>query len=296
MRRRRARRSQDDGRRQLVDERATFAYPAFPTITQALIHHPDFETEDLSSIRGLLDTAPADTLRQVQRAFPQAKVVTSYGLTEACGVITYSHLDDPLELRVTTTGRAFPGMDVRVVDPVTGNLCPPGVMGEIRVAGDAMFDGYLNDPEYTRSRTDADGYLCTGDLGTLDQDGRITYTGRLKDMLKVGGENVAAAEVEAHLGLHPAVKIAAVVGLSDAHLVEVPVAFVETAPGATTTEEELIAHCRGELASFKVPRRVWFVTEWPMSTTKIQKYRLRTLAETTVHGVPRSHGSEDTRD
>ncbi|NYE35810.1 acyl-CoA synthetase (AMP-forming)/AMP-acid ligase II [Nocardioides cavernae] len=270
--------------RQLVDERATFAYPAFPTITQSIIHHPGFADADLSRVRGLLESAPPETLRHVQEAFPAAKVVTSYGLTEASGVITFSHLDDPDDLRFTTSGRPFPGVEVRIVDPETGEDCPPGAVGEIRLAGPSMFDGYLNDPAYTASRTDERGFLHTGDLGTLDAEGRISYTGRLKDMLKVGGENVAAAEIEAHLGRHPGVKIAAVVGVADAHLVEVPVAFVERAPGTPVAEEELITHCRGELATFKLPRRVWFVDEWPMSTTKIQKFQLRELAESYVHG------------
>ncbi|PXY29439.1 hypothetical protein BAY59_15060 [Prauserella coralliicola] len=273
--------------RQLVEERATFAYPAFPTITQSLIHHPGFASADLSRIRAVLDTAPADTLRQVQAAFPQAKVVGSYGLTEAGGVITYSHLDDPLELRVTTAGRPFPGMRVAIVDPVTEQECPAGVTGEIRVSGPGMFTGYLNDPETTAARTDPRGRLRTGDLGSVDESGRITYTGRLKDMLKVGGENVAAAEIEAHLAQHPAVKIAAVVGVPHPRLQEVPVAFVELVPGHDVTEEDLIAHCRGELARFKVPRRVWFVTEWPMSTTKIQKFRLREQAAERVRGETR---------
>lgn len=275
----------DTALRQLVEERATFAYPAFPTITQALIHHPDFATSDLHRIRGILETGPADYLRGVEAAFPSAKVVSSYGLTEAGGVITYSHLEESFDKRVETTGRPFPGMRIRIVDPVTEEDCPAGVRGEIRVKGPGMFEGYLNDPDYTAERTDAKGYLCTGDLGTLDAEGRITYTGRLKDMLKVGGENVAAAEIEAHLGKHPAVKLAQVVGVSDARLIEVPAAFVECAPGKAVAPEELIEHCRTALASFKVPRHIFFVEEWPMSTTKIQKYRLRELVETRVHGT-----------
>lgn len=269
----------DTAMRQLVGERATFCYSAFPTITQSLIHHPDFATADLSSIRGVLETAPAETLRQVQAAFGEAKVVASYGLTEAGGVITYSHLDDPEELRFTTSGRPFPGVRVRIVDPVTDKECAPGATGEIRLAGPGMFAGYLNDPEYTRSRTDPDGFLCTGDLGTLDGEGRIAYSGRIKDMLKVGGENVAAAEIEAHLGRHPAVKVACVVGVPDARLGEVPVAFVELVPGHAVAASALVDHCRGQVAGFKVPRRVWFVHEWPMSSTKIQKFRLRERAE-----------------
>ncbi|MER6982384.1 class I adenylate-forming enzyme family protein [Streptomyces carpinensis] len=271
--------------RQLVEERATFAYPAFSTITQALVHHTDFASSDLTRIRGILETGPADYLRGVEAAFPGAKVVSSYGLTEAGGVITYSHLEESFEERIGTTGRPFAGMRIRIVDPETGLECPAGVPGEIRVAGPGMFEGYLNDPAYTAERTDEQGFLRTGDLGTLDAQGRVTYTGRLKDMLKVGGENVAAAEIEAHLGQHPGVKIAQVVGVSDARLIEVPVAFVELAPNRQVAPQELIEHCRLALAGFKVPRHVFFVDEWPMSTTKIQKFRLRELAEEQVHGT-----------
>ncbi|MGW0007966.1 class I adenylate-forming enzyme family protein [Nocardia grenadensis] len=265
----------DTALKMLVAEQVTFAYPTFPTITQSLIHHPDFRSADLSRIRGLLDTAPPEVLRQVQEAFPAAKVIASYGLTEAGGVICYSELDDDLDRRTGTSGRPFEGMRVRIVDPETEIDCAPGQVGEIRVTGPGMFEGYLNDPVTTAERTDPLGYFRTGDLGCVDVDGRITYTGRLKDMLKVGGENVAAAEIEAHLARHPAVKIAQVVSAPDVRLVEVAAAFVELVPGAAVTAEELIAHCTGSMASFKVPRHIRFVQEWPMSTTKIQKVRLR---------------------
>ena len=119
------------------------------------------------------------------------------------------------------------------------------------------------------------GWFHTGDLGRVDEDGRLTFLGRLKDMLKVGGENVAALEIEAYLATHPAVKIAQVVGVPDPRYQEVPAAFVELADGADASEEELIEFCRGQIARFKVPRYVRFVTEWPMSASKVQKFRLR---------------------
>jgi acyl-CoA synthetase (AMP-forming)/AMP-acid ligase II len=121
----------------------------------------------------------------------------------------------------------------------------------------------------------AGGWLHSGDLGVIDEQGRVTYLARLKDMLKVGGENVSPAEIESHLSTHPAVKLVQVVGAPDERLGEVVVAFVELAPGREATAEELVEHCRGRIASFKVPRHVRFVDEWPMSATKIQKFRLR---------------------
>jgi fatty-acyl-CoA synthase len=261
--------------RQMAAERCTFSYPTFPTITQSLIHHPDFAVTDLSRVRGVLDTAAPETLCQVQEAFPQAVVVTSYGLTEAGGVVSLGHIDDSLEKRTTTSGRPFWGMDVKVIDLESGRPLGPGEQGEICVRGPGLFDGYHKDPEKTAEVLDAEGWLHTGDLGRLDEEGRITYRGRSKDMLKVGGENVAAIEIEAYLHLHPAVKIAQVVGVPDPRLVEVPAAFVELVPGREADEAELIDFCRGRIAGFKVPRYVRFTTEWPMSATKIQKFRLR---------------------
>jgi len=260
---------------QMTEERCTFCYPTFPTITQSLINHPDFAAADLSQVRAVLDTAAPETLKAVQAAFPQAVVITSYGLTEAGGVVTFGHLDDPLEKRVTTSGRPFRGMEARVVDPETGAALAPNQQGELCVRGPGLFEGYYKDPAKTAEAIDAEGWLHTGDLGCLDEEGRITYRGRNKDMLKVGGENVAALEIEGYLQLHAAVKIAQVVGVPDSRLIEVPAAFVELVEGRSATEEELIEFCRGRIAGFKVPRFVRFTTEWPMSATKIQKFRLR---------------------
>ena len=151
---------------------------------------------------------------------------------------------------------------------------PVGEVGQILVRGPGLFDGYHGDPERT-AEVMRGGWLHTGDLGTVDAEGRIAYRGRSKDMLKVGGENVAALEIEAFLQSHPAVKIAQVVGVPDAKYIEVPAAFVELDAGSTCGEEELLDYCRGTIAAFKVPRYVRFVTEWPMSATKIQKHVLR---------------------
>ena len=141
--------------------------------------------------------------------------------------------------------------------------------------GFGLFDGYANDPEKTAAAFDADGWYRTGDRGALDDQGRLTFLGRLKDMLKVGGENVAAAEIESLLSTHPAVKLVQAVGIPDPRLEEVPAVFVELRSGRTASEEELIGFCGERIARFKVPRHVRFVSEWPMSATKIQKGPLR---------------------
>ena len=260
--------------RQIEAERITYAYPTFPIITQALIHHPDFERTDLSSIRLVNDTGPPETLRVVQERFAPAPVVTLFGMTETSGGVSWSAPDDPLEQRLTTGGFPLRGTDVRIVDPDTDEEVPVGERGEITVRSPGLFDRYNNDPEKTADAMRG-GWFHSGDLGRVDEDGRLTFLGRLKDMLKVGGENVAAIEVEAYLATHPAVKIAQVVGVPDDQYMEVPGAFVELADGLTASEDELIEFCRGRIARFKIPRYVRFVTEWPMSASKVQKFRLR---------------------
>jgi fatty-acyl-CoA synthase len=259
---------------QMERERCTTAFPAFETLWLAVLNHPEFERTDLSSLRLVLNVGTRERLEQMQARMPWATQISSYGCTELGGVCAFGHIKDPLELRVTTSGRPFEGMEIRIIDAETGAVLPPGEVGEIICRGHSMFDGYYREPELTAQVVDDEGFFHTGDLGALDPDGRVQYRGRLKDMLKVGGENVAAAEIEGHLATHPAVEIVQVVGVRDARYNEVPVAFVQLRAGATATEDELIQHCLGAIATFKVPRYVRFVTEWPMSGTKIQKFRL----------------------
>jgi fatty-acyl-CoA synthase len=248
----------------LERERATVLYPAYPPITQGLLSHTGFASKRLDSARVLVNVAPPNTLRQMQLALPQATQLSLYGLTEAGGAVTYTRLEDDLDTRVSTCGTPLPGVEVQVTPEE-----------EILVRGYGLCDGYHNDPDGSAAAFDADGWLHTGDRGALTPSGRLCFLGRLKDMLKVGGENVAPAEIEAHLGMHPSVKLAQVVGVPDGHLDEVPAAFVELRPGHAVTDAELVEHCRGGIARFKVPRYIRFVDEWPMSATKIQKAPLR---------------------
>jgi acyl-CoA synthetase (AMP-forming)/AMP-acid ligase II len=258
----------------IEEERITFAYPTFPAITQDLVHHPDFERTDRSTIRLVNDTGPPETMREVQEHFAPAPVVTLFGMTETCGGVSWSAPGDPYEKRMTTGGLPLRGVDVRISDPETGEEVAPGERGEITVRSPGLFERYHHDPEKTADAMRG-GWFHTGDLGRVDEDGRLTFLGRLKDMLKVGGENVAALEIEAYLATHPAVKIAQVVGVPEPRYQEVPAAFVELVDGSDLSEEELIEFCRGKIARFKVPRYVRFVTEWPMSASKVQKFRLR---------------------
>jgi fatty-acyl-CoA synthase len=259
----------------IIRERGTVLYPLFPPITLALLHHERFPSLDLERIRVVANVGPDDVQRRIQDAFAPAVLMSAYGITELCGTVIFTELDDPAEVRVTTCGRPLPGFEIRVVDPVTGAPLPAGERGELIGRGPSRFIGYYRNDELTRAVVDDEGFFHTGDLCSVDGDGRVLYHGRLKDMLKVGGENVAAIEVESYLATHPSVKMAQVVGVPDERLLEVPAAFVELVPGTTATEEELVAYCKSAIASFKVPRHVRIVSEWPMSATKIQKFRLR---------------------
>lgn len=261
--------------RQIERERPTHLFPLFPPVVMGLLRHPDYTVDLFRDARVMGHVAPPDTLRLAQSLLPPHTVqVGFFGLTECCGTLVSNSPDETLEQRVLTSGRPIEGIEVRIVD-ADGKECPPGVRGEIHVRGFSVFEGYYKDPDKTAETFLPDGWIRTGDLGMLDQDGRLSYLGRLKDMLKVGGENVAPSEIESHLSTHPAVQLVAVVGKPDEKYGEVPVAFVELARGHSATAEELIDFCRGQLANWKVPREVRFVTEWPMSATKIKKYVLR---------------------
>jgi fatty-acyl-CoA synthase/long-chain acyl-CoA synthetase len=261
-------------------ERASWLYTVFPPITMGLITHPTFGDRDLSEVRATLNVAPDETLAIMQRAFEPAVLVNGhFGMTEASGAITCNEWDAPPEIRLGTTGKTLPGIELRVVDPETGAIVAPGTPGELQLRGPGLFEGYHKDPAKTAAALPPDGWLRSGDRGFMDAEGNVSYTGRIKDMLKVGGENVAPSEIESHLSTHPAVKLVQVVGVSDARLDEVPAAFIELVEGRELTAEAAIEFCVGQIASFKVPRHVRFVTDWPMSATKIQKFRLREALE-----------------
>lgn len=258
----------------MEQERVTIAFPSFPTVTMSLIQHADFASRDLSSLRRINNVAPPDLLRQFQDAFPQAVQTGAYGLTEAGGVIAFNHPEESLESRLTTCGKPMPGLQARIVDPDTGAELGRGLKGEILLKGYAVFEGYYKSPEKNAAAF-VDGWFKTGDLCAIDTSGSIEFHGRIKDMLKVGGENVAAIEIESVLASNPAVAMAQVIGVADDRLFEVACAYVELLPGAAIDEADLIEFCRDKVASYKVPRYIRFVSQWPMSATKIQKFVLR---------------------
>jgi fatty-acyl-CoA synthase len=262
----------------LERHKVTATYPCFVTIMQGLIYHPNFQRTDLSRVKLMnsnFAVQPPAVADSIMRAMPQAIQVGSFGMTETAGTVCTGAPDEPESLRITRLGKPLPGLEVRIIEPESGHDVRIGLRGEVLVRGYSVLEGYHKDGEKTAQSIDADGWFHTGDIGSLDDHGTIMFHGRFKDMLKVGGENVAAAEIEALLGRHPAVRLAQVVGIPDVKYVEVPAAFVELKPGSAASEADLITFCKNEVAAFKVPRVVRFVEEWPMSSSKIQKFRLR---------------------
>jgi fatty-acyl-CoA synthase/long-chain acyl-CoA synthetase len=260
----------------MTRERATIAYVLFQTIITDLLQHPSFATNPPAHVRLMISNLalqPAWIADWLARAMPGAVQIGTFGLTESVGAACTHGPGDPAEDRLRRLGRPLPGVRVRIRGE-DGRDVATGAIGEVLLSGPTLSHGYYRDPART-AEVLADGWLRTGDLGSLDARGSIHFHGRLKDVLKVGGENVGALEVESVVGDHPAVKQCAVVGMDDARLVEVPVVYVELRAGTSASEAELLAHCEGRLASFKRPRRVFFLTEWPMSATKIDKPALR---------------------
>ena len=168
-------------------------------------------------------------------------------------------------------------MEIRILDPETNQVLSNEEKGLIEIRGPHVFSGYLNDKEATKNALSDDGWFSTGDVGSLTNDGYIRYHGRIKDMLKVGGENVAALEIEAYFDSHEKVLISQVIGIEDDHLGEVPAVFIEKKPGVKISKDELVDFCIGQISNFKIPRYIVFVNEWPMSSTKVQKFKLKDL-------------------
>jgi fatty-acyl-CoA synthase len=258
-------------------ERCTALY-GMPNMIQALMEHPDFARRDVSAMRKGATIGTPDRMLFVMRdLLPHACQI--FGLTETYGNCAVTDWRDPDELRARTAGRVMPGTEFRIVDPQTEAVLPSGVTGELRVKG-YVTPGYYKDPERTADSFDADGFFRTGDYCQLDADGNLTFRGRLKEMLKTGGINVAPIEVEEILLLHPAVEQAHVIGLPDAGRDEIVAAVVVRKPDTTVSEQEILVHCRKEMAVYKVPRRLIFVaaTDLPLTVTgKLQKNRLSTL-------------------
>ena len=261
---------------QLERERCTAAFPAFELIWVALLDHPRFGEADLSALRLVMNVAVPEAMERMQERVPHAVQVSCFGLTESCGSMCITDPSSSLHSRTHTSGRPLPGMEVSIRDLESGEECPPGVPGELYFRGVTTFSAYYANPQTTAEVIDANGWVRTGDILRWEEDGTVAFMGRLKDMLKVGGENVSVAEIEGYLITHPAVAVVAVVGAPDGRYQEVPAAFVQLIPGGEATEGELIDYCIGRIATYKVPRYVRFIEEFPATATaKIQKFVLR---------------------
>jgi len=241
------------------------------------LNHPHLKTRKLVLEKGMI-FAGAAVFKRVYDEMGIRKLISPYGLTETHIGGTACALDDPLEIRMTTVGRPMPGVELGIRRANGNEFLSAGEPGEVCFRGWCITKGYFDDPEKTADALDDHGWFRTGDLGVIGDDGYLRLVGRIKEMIRVGGENVAAAEVESVLLKHDAVKQAVAVGMADARLAEVVVAFVELKSGQRVTEAEIIEFCREHLASFKVPRRVTFVNEWPMTGAgKIQRYVLKDI-------------------
>ncbi|MEU6088980.1 FadD3 family acyl-CoA ligase [Streptomyces sp. NPDC047085] len=252
--------------------------PGPPTLHQSLLDHTARDAHDLSSLRLVVTGAAVVPLRLVERLRGELgveTVLTAYGLSEASGIVTMCHRGDTPSVIASTSGRAIPGTEVKVA-ATDGTPVPPGTPGEVLVRGFNVMRGYYEDPAATREVISPDGWLSTGDVGVLDEAGNLRITDRLKDMFIAGGFNAYPAEIEQLLGVHPDVADVAVIGIPDPRLGEVGKAFVVRKPGSVLTSDDLIAWSRREMANYKVPRAVEFVSELPRNASgKVVKGELR---------------------
>ena len=249
-----------------------------PTMFIAELEHPDFDTFDLSSLRtGIMagSPCPIEVMKKVIDRMHMHQVGIGYGMTETSPISFQTAIDDPLERRVSTVGRVQPHLEVKIVDE-SGATVPRGQPGELCTRGYSVMIGYWNDPEKTSEAVDADGWMHTGDLATIDDEGYCNIVGRIKDMVIRGGENVFPREIEEYLFRHPKIEDVQVIGVPDPKMGEEICAWIKLRAGETSSREEIAAFCKGQIAHYKVPRYVKFVDSFPMTVTgKIQKFEMR---------------------
>jgi fatty-acyl-CoA synthase len=255
----------------------------------AELEHPSFRDFDLSSLRtGIMAGAPCPIaiMRRVVAEMHMREVTICYGMTETSPVSFQSHVDDPLEKRVSTVGRIHPHVQVKIVD-AQGRVVPRGTAGELLTRGYSVMRGYWDDPARTAEAVDEAGWMHTGDLAALDEEGFCRIVGRAKDMIIRGGENVYPREIEEFLYRHPKVRDVAVIGVPDDRYGEAVCAVIRLRDGEGADAEEIREFCRGQIAHFKVPHYVRFVDAFPMTVTgKVQKYLMRERIQAELGLVP----------
>jgi len=259
-------------------ERCT-ALHGVPTMFIAELDHPEFKRFDLSTLRtGIMagSPCPIEVMKRVVSEMHCQELTIAYGLTETSPVVSQTTTDDPIELRVATVGKPIPHTEIKIIDPATGRIVPRGQPGELCARGYMVMKGYYKNPEATRRAIDESAWLHSGDIATMDENGYCRITGRLKDMICRGGENVYPREIEEFLYTHPAVADVQVIGVPDCKYVEQVAAWVKLKEGVVCSEDDIRSFCKGSIADFKIPRYIKFVDSFPMTVTgKIQKFKMR---------------------
>ena len=266
---------------QTIDAQRCTAVNGVPTMFVAMLNHPDFDHYDMSSLRtGIMAGAlcPEETMNQVRTKMHCSEVVIAFGQTESSPVMTMTRRDDPVKLRVASVGRLLPDIEGKIIDPETGNDSPVNMQGEIVTRSACVMSGYYKMPEATTEAIDKEGWLHTGDLGEVDQNGYFKVTGRIKDMIIRGGENIYPRELENFLYKHPKVMNVQVIGISDKKYGEQVLAAIQLKDGQKATPEEFSEFCKGKIARHKIPRYWDFVDGYPMTASgKIQKYKMKEI-------------------
>ena len=261
----------------VAEERCTALY-GVPTMFIAQLDHPEFAKFDLASLRtGIMagSPCPVEVMKKVQSEMNMREVTIAYGMTETSPVSTQCATDDPVERRVSTVGQVLPHIEIKIVD-AEGKAVPRGATGEFCTRGYSVMKGYWNDADKTAEAIDEAGWMHTGDLATMDEQGYVNIVGRLKDMVIRGGENVYPREIEEFLYRHPKIQDVQVIGVPDPRYGEEICAWIKLHDGKTATAEEIREFCKGEIAHYKIPRYIEFVPEFPMTITgKIQKFVMR---------------------
>jgi fatty-acyl-CoA synthase len=262
-------------------EKCTALY-GVPTMFIAELNHPMFSMFDLRSLRtGIMagSPCPIETMREVIEKMHMSEVTIAYGLTESSPVMTQTRTDDSIEVKVGTVGRELPFIEVKVADPETGAELPVGQQGEMCCRGYSIMIGYYKNPEATEKIIDKEGWLHSGDLGVKDENGNYRITGRIKDMIIRGGENIYPREIEEFLYKMPEIKDVQVAGVTSPKYGEEVGAFIILHEGKSISEEDVKDYCRGQISRFKIPKYIFFMKEFPMTASgKIQKYKLRDMS------------------
>lgn len=262
-------------------EKCTALY-GVPTMFIAELNHPMFDMFDLSTLRtGIMAGAlcPVETMKEVMTRMNMRDIIIVYGLTESSPGATATVTDDPPEIRATTVGKAYPYVEVSIKDPETGEECKPGIQGEVCIRGYNIMKGYYKNPEETKLAIDKKGWLHSGDIGVMDENGYLKITGRIKDLIIRGGENIYPREVENFLFQIPEIQNVEVVGVPDEKYGEEVGAFIILKDKTSLSEEDIKEFCRGKISRHKIPKYVFFIDEYPMTASgKIQKYKLREMS------------------